>query len=290
MAYHQVSGVEKSLFMRFKEFRCYYDHSLLDMQRVIGHVSSNTWQLISTALSEQAVIETQQAMQARIDAQQKEGAVPQSAFDKSMEKIRHMAQPRCPDCDVPIPDFEACSALTCGTVTRLGPGPALRQGGCGARLCAWCLQVIPASENHHDHICECYRNPDPGSSYPPQPHPAIWLSSMAKLTRERVFVFIESHRGDKELRMDLYKQVRKEFPEFHLTDDWLELRYRWLEIMLDSAAGHMNIEKLDACRTLLMEMGYQDTETLMRAIIFCNCEISAIIYALRAATEKEITH
>ena len=170
-----------------------------------------------------------------------------------------MAQPRCPDCDVLLPDFEACSALTCGIVTRQGPGPARRQGGCGARLCAWCLKSIPASEKHHDHICACYRNPDPGSSYPPQPHPAIWLASMAKLTRERVFIFIESHRGDKELRTNLYKEVRQEFPEFGLTDEWLELRYRWLEIMLDSSAEHMNIEQVDACRTLLMEMGYQDT-------------------------------
>jgi hypothetical protein len=286
IARHQVTGVEKNIFIKCKEFRCYYDHSLFDMQKVIANVSPATWQLISTALAEQAVIETQEFMQARLDAQQQAG--PQSAFDKAMECIRHMAVPRYPDCDVPISDFEACSALTCGTVRTKGPArPAARsEHGCGARLCALCLQSIPASESHHGHISDCYRNPDPGTSYPPQPHPAVWQSSMEKLARERLFVFIESQRGDKELRTLLYKQVLNEFPEFLLTDDWLALRYRWLEIMLDLQAEHMNIEKFDACRLLLMDMGYSGTDTLMRAIIFCQCDINAIIYALRAAEEQ----
>ena len=290
MARHQVTGVEKSIFMRFKQFHCYYDQSLLDMQKVIANVTTATWELISAALAEQAVIETQALMQARLDAQQQAGAAPQSAFDKAMERIRHMAVPRCPECDVVISDFEACSALTCGTVRpqRSLARPAARSDhGCGARLCAWCLQSIPASESHHAHISACYRNPDPPSSHPPQPHPAIWLASMAKLIRERVFIFIESQRGDKELRTNLYKQVASEFPDFQLTDDWLALRYRWLEVIIDAQAEHMNIEKVEACRLLLTEMGYPDTDTLLRAIIFCNCDINAITYALRAAAEQE---
>ena len=289
MARHQVTGAEKSLFMRFKEFRCYYDHSLLDMQKVIAHVSSNTWQLISTALSEQAVIETQQAMQAQIDAQRKEGAVPQNKNDVAKERIRHMAVPRCPECSDPILDFEACSALVCGTsrqTRQTGTAQmAHRISGCGARLCAWCLKSIPASESHYEHVNSCHRNPDPGSSYPPQPHPAVWKQSMAQLTRERVFTFIELQRGDPEFRADLYKFVRQEFPEFQLTEEWLAIRYRWLEIMIDSHAEDMNVEKLESCRLLVIEMGYPDSDLLLRAIIFCNCEINAILIALRAAQE-----
>ena len=42
------------------------------------------------------------------------------------------------------------------------------------------------------------------------------------------------------------------------------------------------MEHFDDCRKLLLQMGYEDNDVLMRAIIFCNADVAQITYALRA--------
>ena len=263
-------GQSKSTFLKKGcKFFCPHDESILDMQQVIAAVSKETWTLINTALQEQAVIDTQNSMTAN-------AAPPQlSVHDAAMEGIRYRAQPRCEACKSLLTDFEACSALTCGTV-RVN----VRESGCGARICAWCLKVLDASELHHEHVVRCRRNPD-GSIYPPQPHPEVWNASMALLTRERIFRFVETHRGE-DFRRGLYAATHAEFPNFGLTEDWIALRQRWMVIMIDCNVGDADVEHFDNCRKLLLEMGYEDNDTLMRAIIFCNADVAQITYAMRA--------
>jgi hypothetical protein len=270
LAKYQV-GVQKSAFLRAEcQFRCPHDDSILDMQKVIAAVSKVTWGQIDTALQEQAVIDTQKSLMSLAPAAKV------SPHDAAMEQIRYRAQPRCKSCSALLTDFEACSALTCGVIKS-----GHRESGCGARICAWCLKIMQEGELHHEHVTKCRRNPDPGSVYPPNPHPETWNHSMALLTRERIFQFIETQRGEA-FRIDLYKATRDEFPSFGLTEEWLTLRHRWMEIMIDCNAGDEDVEPLDNCRNVLLEMGYKDDDLLMRAIIFCKADVAQITYALRA--------
>ena len=129
LAKYQV-GVQKSAFLRAEcQFRCPHDHSILDMQKVIAAVSKVTWGQINTALQEQAVIDTQKSLMSLAPAAKV------SPHDAAMEQIRYRAQPRCKSCSALLTDFEACSALTCGVIKS-----GHRESGCGARICAWCLQ------------------------------------------------------------------------------------------------------------------------------------------------------
>ena len=104
---------------------------------------------------------------------------------------------------------------------------------------------------------------------------------MAILARERIFKIIEMQKGA-DARSSLYEAVRKEFPNIDMTEEWLTVRHRWLVIAIDCNAEDRDVEQLETCRRVLLEMGFPDDDTLMRAIIFCNADISQITYALRA--------
>ena len=264
-------GEHKVVFLRTGcQFRCPLDDSIFDLQQVIAAVSKETWTLINSALQEQAVIDAQRELRAQVPGAKL------SPHEEAMEAIRFRAQPRCNNCKDLLTDFEACSALTCGVVRG-----NVRASGCGARICAWCLKVLDASEQHHEHVANCRRNPDPGSVHPPLPHPQVWNTSMALLTRERIFCFIESQKGE-HFRNALYAATRKEFPDIGMTEEWVTLRQKWMVITLDCSAQQEDVEHFDNCRNTLIEMGYADNELLMRAIIFCSADIAQITYALRA--------
>ena len=143
-----------------------------------------------------------------------EPGIPVCHHELAMLRIRHIAIPRCPQCDAIIPDFEGCSALACGRRSKLGDRNEI-VGGCGANICGWCLAHIPAHESAHAHVIECKENPNLGMIYPPQPHPACWNAYMRMKARERVFCFVEQTKGQ-EKRDALYTAIREEFPDF----DW----------------------------------------------------------------------
>jgi hypothetical protein len=266
-------GMQKVAFLKTGcQFRCPHDDSIFDLQQVIAAVKKETWTLINTALQEQAVIDVQRSLMAF-----QVPAAKLTPHEEAMEAIRFRAQPRCNNCKDLLTDFEACSALTCGTVR---PG-GVRDAGCGARICAWCLKVLDVSELHHEHVANCRRNPDPGSVYPPVPHPQVWNTSMALLTRERIFCFIETQKGE-DFRHALYAATRQEFPDIGMTEEWVTLRQKWMVVVLDCSAQQEDVEHFDNCRKTLIEMGYEDNDLLMRAIIFCNADIAQITYAMRA--------
>jgi len=210
-----------------------------------------------------------------------------SPHDRALATIRHIVLPRCPNCDVPIVDFEACAALTCGRRIQLGDRIDTT-GGCGADVCAWCLVHVPPNESAHVHVKNCHKNPNPdGSLYPPQPHPQIWKSVMAEQARERVFNFVEMIKGS-ENRLALYSAVRLEFPELQMSEEWLAKRHQWLLIMLEMAEGMMDIHRAEIClRRLVHDMGFEDSDALRRAILLCNYDIRVICDAMHAHVERE---
>jgi hypothetical protein len=93
---------------------------------------------------------------------------------------------------------------------------------------------------------------------------------MELLTRERIFCFIETQKGE-HFRNALYAATRKEFPDIGMTEEWVTLRQKWMMIILDSSAQQKDVEHFDNCRNTLIEMGY----------IFCNADIAQITYAMR---------
>lgn len=202
-----------------------------------------------------------------------------------LNRIRHVAIPRCPNCDTMICDFDACSAITCGR--RLVVGERVDYaGGCGSNICAWCWKALPQHEHHHEHVRTCPMNPDPGCLYPPQPHPETWLASMSILARERVFNIVEQIRSS-ECRRSVYSAARKEHPELHLSEEWLASRHMWLLLTVETNVQNFDVHRAERCRILLQEMGFLDSEVLRRAILFCDCEINDIISAMRAICEQQ---
>ncbi len=288
---------DRDLFLsRRCKFLCPYDGTEIDCQRVLGTVTANTFSACVEALTEQAVVDTQKQMelQAKVTCNLHAGipvfyfslqapGIPGTPHERAMLRIRHLAIPRCFTCDAIIPDFEACSALTCGRRAKVGDRTDL-VGGCGANICAWCLTVIPAHESSHQHVIECKENPNLGMVYPPQPHPACWNAYMRMKARERWFNFVETIHGQ-ENRDAVYNAVRDEFPDFDLSAEWLESRLRWLALCLDCGTDTVNIQLVVACHAVFLEMGYADDDVLRRAILFCDCVIPDILGAMRHANE-----
>ena len=250
---------------RRMQFLCPYDGSLLNGEKISD-----------VLLASKAPIPKGPALSAE----------PMTAHDQAFASICHIVTPRCPKCDVPIVDFEACAALTCGRRLQLGDRVDI-SGGCGANLCAWCLMEVPPHESHHAHVRTCSMNPDEeGSVYPPHPHPAVWKAFMAVLARERVFNFVERIQGaDK--RDALYSAVRKDFPDLKLSKEWLASRHQWLILMMEMGTQDADIHRAHQCLHTLEQMGYKDDEVLRRAILICNYEIQSVIDVMRAHNHHE---
>ena len=202
-----------------------------------------------------------------------------------MARIMHLVLPRCGACDEWIPDFEGCAAIQCGRRNVIGSRVDV-VGGCGAKICGWCLAVVPPHELHHGHVTECKQNPT-GDIYPPVPHPETWKAFMSIKARERVFCYIERQQGA-ENRSQLYEAVRAQHPALDLSDDWLESRQLWMTLMMECGTEEtVDITQACTCLGVLVDMGYPDSEVLRRAILFCNCSITDIVGAMRALADHE---
>jgi hypothetical protein len=88
-----------------------------------------------------------------------------------------LVYPRCPNCKVMTPDFEACAALNCE---------------CGIHLCAWCFSTHKTASLCHTHVVSCPFNLNYGEMYPPSPHPMLWWSVMHEWARKRIRDYIQS--------------------------------------------------------------------------------------------------
>ena len=248
--------------------------SEINTQSILSYLKRETFVKHIAALTEhtrqQAILETQAKLARPVQAP--------SLHELALQHIQHIAVPRCPKCDVIIVDFEACSALTCGQKSGiLGE----YEGGCGAKLCAWCLCEIPAGHNPHQHVAGCQLNPEPGNVHPPQPHPAVWLGYFSVHAREKVFVHIEKQKGSAE-RDALYEVVEKEIPSLGIDAAWLASRHEWMLLQLQCDCMDADIPKAEATLSLLKEMGYPDSHVLRRAVLFCECSIAEIVNAMRA--------
>ena len=279
LAHNQLQNWD-SFLKRGCKYMCIYsdEHELLqpseiNSQSILSSLKPGTFTLHVAALTEQARQQAILETEAKFAKQGQE--VQPSPHELSLQFIEHLAVPRCPKCDAFIADFDACSALTCGQKCVGG-----YEGGCGAKLCAWCLCEIPDSQSSHQHVAQCRFNPVPGNVHPPQPHPAVWLSCFAVHAREKAFLHIEQQRGSAE-RDALYAEVQKNFPSLGLDAVWLASRHEWLLLQLQNDLMDADITQAEATLSLLKDMGYPDSHNLRRAVLFCG-GIADVISAMRA--------
>jgi len=281
LALNQLQNWE-SFVKRGCQYMCIYcadQHELqqpceINSQSILSSLKADTFKKHVAALTEQA------RQQAILDTKTKlavQGPVkPPSPHELALQFIERLAVPRCPKCDVPILDFEACSALTCGQKALVGG----YEGGCGAKLCAWCLCEID-DLFLHQHVAQCKFNPQPGEVHPPHPHPQVWLSCYSVRAREKVFVHIEKQAGS-EARDALYAEVQKEYPSFGLDAAWLASRHEWLLLQLQNELLDADIIQAENTLSVLKEMGYPDSQILRRAVLFCDGKVVDVINAMRA--------
>lgn len=280
LALNQLQNWE-SFVKRGCQYMCIYpdEHELqqsceINSQSILSSLKPDTFKKHVAALTEQA--RQQAILDTKTNLAVQGPAKPPSPHELALQFIERLAVPRCPKCDVPILDFEACSALTCGQKALVGG----YEGGCGAKLCAWCLCEI---DDHflHQHVAHCKFNPEPGEVHPPQPHPQVWLSCYSVRAREKVFVHIEQQTGS-EARDALYAEVQKEYPMFGLDADWLASRHEWLLLQLQNDLLDADITKAENTLSVLKEMGYPDSQILRRAVLFCDGMVVDVINAMRA--------
>lgn len=70
---------------------------------------------------------------------------PRRGSDAVSAAVARVAVPRCPWCDAPYFDFDACCALRCD---------------CGGHFCAFCHVKCATSRACHEHVRTCARNPN----------------------------------------------------------------------------------------------------------------------------------
>ena len=118
-----------------------------------------------------------------------------------------LIQPSCPVCHKYIVEFDACCALQCGRRDGYVWTPG---SGCGAFICAWCLETKPEKELH-DHVLLCDYNPVRNSMYPPPGHPVAWTKVMNEFARMRVRKYI-GETVEERLREQVFTEVQTNNP------------------------------------------------------------------------------
>ncbi len=122
-----------------------------------------------------------------------------------------LIQAACPVCQKYIVEFDACCALRCGR----RDGYVWTSGsGCGAFICAWCLETKPEKELH-DHVLHCDYNPVRNSMYPPLGHPVQWKKVMHEFARMRVTKYI-AETVEERLREQVFTEVQRNNAEIGL--------------------------------------------------------------------------
>jgi len=195
------------------------------MRKEMPFLDDATFDCFQACIVEKAVIEAQKECDKRHARAIKEmqqatssNPVPGALEEEVAHISEHLILPRCPQCTRQVIDFVGCAAMSCD----------VEDGGCGAYVCAWCLEVQVAVERTatmpgrtarlacHDHVRSCLLNPTK-NVYPPSPHPELWQGVMHELARKRVNDYIKASVS-KELRRAVHVECQKRHPEIHLQD------------------------------------------------------------------------
>ena len=195
------------------------------MRKEMPFLDDATYDCFQACIVEKAVIEAQKECDKRHARAIKEmqqatssNPVPGALEEEVAHISEHLILPRCPQCTRQVIDFVGCAAMSCDA----------EDGGCGAYVCAWCLEVQVAVERTatmpgrtarlacHDHVRSCLLNPTK-NVYPPSPHPEVWQGVMHELARKRVNDYIKAS-VTKELRRAVHVECQKRHPEIHLQD------------------------------------------------------------------------
>lgn len=195
------------------------------MRKEMPFLDDATYDCFQACIVEKAVIEAQQERDKRhadvikqMQQATSSNPVPALLEEEVAHISEHLIIPRCPQCARQVLDFVGCAAMSCD----------VEDGGCGAYVCAWCLQLQVAVERTatmpgrtarlacHDHVRSCLLNPTK-NVYPPSPHPQLWQGVMHELARKRVFDYIKAS-VPKELRRAVHVECQKRHPEIHLQD------------------------------------------------------------------------
>jgi hypothetical protein len=197
MVHTQISGACKALFIRnhskIECTSCQQDghQFFFDMQKLIPRLTPETYSKYLNALAEPAVVVAQREseerferrlleIQTRMTKESSDAAI--SSFVKHIED--NLIQPRCPvsSCRVLVADFDHCAHLTCGLQSN---GSIF--GGCGAHLCAWCMQCFPTAAACQSHVHVCDLNANQPSLFPVESsHPRVWLEVQSRQALLRV--------------------------------------------------------------------------------------------------------
>ena len=124
-----------------------------------------------------------------------------------------LIQPACPVCHKYIVEFDACCALQCG---RRDGYVWTAGSGCGAFICAWCLETKGNEKELPDHGLSCDYNPGkPKTMYPPPRHPVDWKSVMHEFARMRIKRYI-AETVEERLQEQVFKEVQSRNTEIGL--------------------------------------------------------------------------
>ena len=196
--------------------------SAFDMQKCATHLSKECFQAWLEVVGAIRVSEEADRWLAR---EKKKAREHFEALDRAggvtdaMRVQRHydvisetLIQPACPVCHKYIVEFDACCALQCG---RRDGYVWTAGSGCGAFICAWCLETKPEKELH-DHVLSCDYNPGkPKSMYPPPRHPVDWNSVMHEFARMRIKRYIEENVEER-LQEQVFTEVQRRNTEIGL--------------------------------------------------------------------------
>jgi hypothetical protein len=197
MVHIQISGACKASFIRnHSKIECTICQQdghqfFFDMQKITPRLTSETYIKYLNTLAEPAVINAQREAeerferrlleaQARMAKESSDAAI--SSFVKHIQD--NLIQPRCPvpSCRVLVAGFDHCAHLTCGLQSN---GSIV--GGCGAHLCAWCMQSFPTATACQSHVHGCDLNANRPSLFPVESsHPRVWLEVQSKQALPRV--------------------------------------------------------------------------------------------------------
>jgi hypothetical protein len=195
--------------------------SAFDMQKCASHLSQECFQ---AWLEVVAAIRVREEADRWLEREKKKEREHFEALDRAgcvtdgMRVKRHydvisdtLIQPACPVCHKYIVDFDACCALQCGR----RDGYVWTSGsGCGAFICAWCLETKPEKELH-DHVLLCDYNPVRNSMYPPLGHPEQWKKVMHEFARMRIKRYIAA-TVEERLQEQVFTEVQRSNPEIGL--------------------------------------------------------------------------
>jgi hypothetical protein len=197
MVLAQISGACKPSFIRnhskIECTSCQQDghQFFFDMQKLTPRLTPETYIKYLSTLAEPTVVEAQREseerferrlleMQARVAEESSDAAI--SSFVKHIQD--NLIQPRCPvpSCRVVVAGFDDCAHLTCGL---LPDGSIV--GGCGAHLCAWCMQSFPSAAACQSHVHACDLNANRPSLFPVESsHPRVWREVQSRQALPRV--------------------------------------------------------------------------------------------------------